>query len=511
MKEWKNLGVLLLTATAFLVCDIMPAKADTINQDFSNGSEPYYFTMDYCESGCTVNVGYDIIENQTWDDTLGEPVYENYIIIKRVTFQITTHELPPPTDASGETQDLTRWSYNDIDWYYTIPSTIDGMPVKTIDADVYVDCEPTYSIDYRCDIDVHLTIEEGVETLTRLNYPDNSDYRLNIESVSLTLPDSIRTIEAFSCDSADFKLPNHIETIGRLSCPNAAITLPNTVKTIGFLSAKSITFNGTCAQLFAVYPKISTSDGDFICMDGSISATAITYDGTCTEWVEICPKNLQTCTAQCADGNAIADPPVPVDPHYTFDKPTKTATYIGNESETISQLSIPASIEGYTVTSIADEALVGYQDLTTIEVPSTITNIGSHAIGYWRNTDGSYSKMSKVVIYCEEGSTAQMYAIQNGLDYSTEIVPAPSETTTPTSTPATTTPITISVIYGDVDYDGDVDIMDVILLNRNLMIGADIKPKGLVNADVDLNDEVDAVDSLNILKAVVKLITLPVV
>ncbi len=65
-------------------------------------------------------------------------------------------------------------------------------------------------------------------------------------------------------------------------------------------------------------------------------------------------------------------------------------------------------------------------------------------------------------------------------------------------------------VCGDVDVDGDVDIMDVILLNRNLMIGAEVKPQGLINADVDLNGAVDAVDSLNILKAVVKLITLPV-
>ena len=66
------------------------------------------------------------------------------------------------------------------------------------------------------------------------------------------------------------------------------------------------------------------------------------------------------------------------------------------------------------------------------------------------------------------------------------------------------------VLYGDVNCDGGVNVMDVILLNRNLMIGAEITAQGLRNADVDINGRADAADSLNILKAVVKLITLPV-
>lgn len=78
------------------------------------------------------------------------------------------------------------------------------------------------------------------------------------------------------------------------------------------------------------------------------------------------------------------------------------------------------------------------------------------------------------------------------------------------TTPDPTDPDLKVTMYGDVDVDGDVDIMDVILLNRYLMIGAEVTPQGMVNADVDNNKKADAVDSLNILKAVVQLITLPV-
>ncbi|MDE5565140.1 MAG: hypothetical protein K2I93_08275, partial [Oscillospiraceae bacterium] len=75
----------------------------------------------------------------------------------------------------------------------------------------------------------------------------------------------------------------------------------------------------------------------------------------------------------------------------------------------------------------------------------------------------------------------------------------------------TTVPAESGIVYGDVDVNGTISIMDVILLNRSLMVGAPISEQGLLNADVDMSGGMpDAVDSLNILKAVVKLITLPI-
>ncbi len=90
----------------------------------------------------------------------------------------------------------------------------------------------------------------------------------------------------------------------------------------------------------------------------------------------------------------------------------------------------------------------------------------------------------------------------------TQVTTDPTEPV-PTDSSEETVP-TPDLMYGDVDVDGDVDIMDVILLNRNLMIGAEVSDQGILNADVDKSGEADAVDSLNILKAVVKLITLPI-
>ncbi len=53
---------------------------------------------------------------------------------------------------------------------------------------------------------------------------------------------------------------------------------------------------------------------------------------------------------------------------------------------------------------------------------------------------------------------------------------------------------------GDVDCDGDVDVLDVLTLNKNLLAGSPLSAQGAINADVDLNGKPDATDALNILK-----------
>lgn len=66
-------------------------------------------------------------------------------------------------------------------------------------------------------------------------------------------------------------------------------------------------------------------------------------------------------------------------------------------------------------------------------------------------------------------------------------------------------------IYGDVNLDGTVDIMDVIALNKYLLGSSNLTETQQAAADVDLNEKIESTDSLNILKKVVELIdTLPV-
>ncbi len=97
----------------------------------------------------------------------------------------------------------------------------------------------------------------------------------------------------------------------------------------------------------------------------------------------------------------------------------------------------------------------------------------------------------------------------------TETTAKPTETTAkPTETTAKPTEDPTSGLrpnYGDVNLDGDVDLLDVLTLNRNLLVGEPLSGMAIPNADVDLDGKPTAVDALNILKFTIKLVTeLPV-
>jgi|GEM_PF-519515 len=83
----------------------------------------------------------------------------------------------------------------------------------------------------------------------------------------------------------------------------------------------------------------------------------------------------------------------------------------------------------------------------------------------------------------------------------------PVETTT-SSTETTTTPAKVTK-YGDANCDGAVSILDVIALNRNLLIGEKLSDAGILNADVNKNGKPDTDDSLMILKSLIDLVSLP--
>ncbi len=82
---------------------------------------------------------------------------------------------------------------------------------------------------------------------------------------------------------------------------------------------------------------------------------------------------------------------------------------------------------------------------------------------------------------------------------------APEETTTEEAT----TEAGETVAYGDSNEDGDVSVADVILVNKAYMKIETLDGQGFVNADVDLDGDVDLTDSLNILKSLIDLVTIP--
>ncbi len=64
----------------------------------------------------------------------------------------------------------------------------------------------------------------------------------------------------------------------------------------------------------------------------------------------------------------------------------------------------------------------------------------------------------------------------------------------------------LTPLYGDANVDGEVDVLDIIVLNKYLLGGGKLSDQGALNADVDLDGDPSANDSLNIMKYIVKLI-----
>ena len=92
---------------------------------------------------------------------------------------------------------------------------------------------------------------------------------------------------------------------------------------------------------------------------------------------------------------------------------------------------------------------------------------------------------------------------------------APVTTTTTTDAPVVTTTTTTTpgtVLYGDANVNGVVNVADVVVLNKYLTDSTanPLTAQGLVNAEVDLNDNLDFTDSQYIIQSIVHLVTLPI-
>lgn len=106
----------------------------------------------------------------------------------------------------------------------------------------------------------------------------------------------------------------------------------------------------------------------------------------------------------------------------TLNNGTITITdYIGNDTE----LEIPAAINGYPVTAIADNAFSNCTDLRTVIIPDTVESIGANSFAYCTsitiyNSDcviNGTIGASDVVITAYKNSTAEAYATENNLTF----------------------------------------------------------------------------------------------
>lgn len=135
---------------------------------------------------------------------------------------------------------------------------------------------------------------------------------------------------------------------------------------------------------------------------------------------------------------------------------------------------------------------------------------GISAVVFWGVTDDQSWRADRVPLLFDGTfqSKPAFAAITDGLEMPPTEEPSTTEPTTEApSTDEPTTDKPADAAYGDVNEDGEVNILDVLTLNRNLLIGEALSDQAKVNADVDLDGKPSSVDALNILKFTIKLVT----
>ena len=141
----------------------------------------------------------------------------------------------------------------------------------------------------------------------------------------------------------------------------------------------------------------------------------------------------------------------------------------------LTNISIPNSVK-----SIGALAFDTCKSLKCIVLPDSVTSFGNYALGYQFNyISWSYTKIPDVQIKCDKGSAAQQYAIENGFDYTL-----------------------LSAEYGDVNYDGNIDMLDVLLMRKYIAKQPIDLDTNL--ADVNCDDNVDMLDVLLMRKYIAK-------
>ncbi len=151
------------------------------------------------------------------------------------------------------------------------------------------------------------------------------------------------------------------------------------------------------------------------------------------------------------------------------------------------------------------------------------------AVVFWGTTDDmSWRAWGSPLLFNEDYTTKACFkSIIDGIDYkepaptekpsekptdkpTEEPSDEPSDTPTEEPTDAPTEDPTSDCVpleTGDVNGDLEIDIMDVIALNKYLLGSAELDDKQKEAADVDVNGKIDSTDSLNVLKYVVEIIT----
>lgn len=186
-----------------------------------------------------------------------------------------------------------------------------------------------------------------------------------------------------------------------------------------------------------------------------------------------------------------------------------SVTYIGREAfnfcEGLSTITIPNS-----VMHIESTTFYGCYGLIEVTIPESVVNIEAGAFNECKNLNsitisnpnceiydaGIISNDFDGTIYGYESSTAQAYAEKYG--YKFALIG---------SAPDTTESKTEELKAGDANGDGEIDILDVITINKAILGKETLTENGLKAIDFNGNGKPDSSEALTLLKYIVGLIT----
>ena len=355
----------------------------------------------------------------------------------------------------------------------------------------------------------------GCSGLTSITIPnsvtsiDEGAFEFCSSLTSILLPDGITSIEvgAFvNCESlTDLAIPDGVTSIGDWAfedCSNlTSITIPSSVTNIGIRA-----FDG-CSNLTSItIPDGVTSIGDWAFYHCN-SLTNITIPGSVTNIGHStffgC-KNLTSITI--------------------LDGVTSIGMSVFSSCESLTDIIIPNS-----VTSIEEDAFSNCKSLTSITIPNSVTSIENFvflgcssltdvtipdsvtSIGTWAFKDCS----SLTSITIPNSVTSIGEAVFDNCNDLTDIyyldtkmkwkkISISEDAISPDVTihfvePATT-------VYGDVNLDGKVDILDAVFLNKYLATMVQFSDVQAANADCCQDDVLNEKDASALLQFVILLI-----
>ena len=163
---------------------------------------------------------------------------------------------------------------------------------------------------------------------------------------------------------------------------------------------------------------------------------------------------------------------------------------------------VPAWMSGYEKTDLTAS---NDKDVTFALYKMTVSAGDSVTLG----ANGQSAGCVNYAVFVTEAATATEPPTETTTE-ATETTATEMTTTETTATEADTAPTETEILYGDTDCNGKVELLDIILLNKNLLGMEKLSERGAANADVDRNKSIDSNDALYILKSTVSLVTLPV-